>query len=88
MKIINKNVYKIMFGLEFLNAGEVKEFEDKKVIDMLLSQPNVEEYVAIEDAKNLEEENRKLKEELAKATTKTTTTKKSTTTKSTTKKGK
>lgn len=78
MKIINKNVYNIMFGLEFLKAGEIKEIEDEKLIEMLLNQPNVEEYVAVEDAKKLEEENKKLKEELAKATKQTTTTKKST----------
>ena len=78
MKIINKNTYNIMYGLEFINAGEVKDIEDEKVIKMLLSQPNVEEYVDIQEAKNLEEENKKLKEELAKvkSTTKKTTTKK------------
>ena len=47
MKIINKNTYNIMYGLEFINAGEVKDIEDEKVIKMLLSQPNVEEYVDI-----------------------------------------
>lgn len=78
MKIINKNTYNIMYGLEFINAGEVKDIEDEKVVKMLLSQPNVEEYVDIQEAKNLEEENKKLKEELAKvkSTTKKTTTKK------------
>lgn len=78
MKIINKNAYNIMYDLEFINAGEVKNIEDEKVAKMLLSQPNVEEYVDIQEAKNLEEENKKLKEELAKAkiTTKKTTTKK------------
>ena len=78
MKIINKNTYNIMYGLEFINAGEVKDIEDKKVIKMLLSQPKVEEYVDIQEAKNLEKENKKLKEKLAKvkSTTKKTTTKK------------
>lgn len=66
MKIVNKNIYKIMFGMEFLNAGEVKDFDDKNIIKMLLAQPNVEEFVAVEDAKKIEEENKKLKEELEK----------------------
>lgn len=75
MKIINKNCYNIMFGLEFLKANEVKDVEDKKTIKMLLAQPGVEEYVNIEEAKKLEEENKQLKAQLekqAKATTKTT----------------
>ena len=66
MKIINKNVYKIMFGTEFINTNEVKEINDKKVLNLLLNQPNVEEYVDVKELKNIEEENKKLKEELAK----------------------
>ena len=64
MKIINKNLYKVMYGLEFINPNEVKEIEDKKILANLLSQPNVEEFVAVEDAKKLEDENDKLKKEL------------------------
>lgn len=66
MKIINKNLFKIMYGMEFINAGEVKEVEDK-IAKILLNQPNVEEYVDVEDVKKVEEENKKLKEELTKA---------------------
>lgn len=66
MKIINKNVYNIMFGMEILKVGEIRDFQDKDLIKMLLAQPNVIEYVAVEDVKNLEEENKKLKEQLAK----------------------
>lgn len=66
MKIINKNIYKIMFGKEFIMPNEVKDVEDKKMLKILLNQPNVEEYVDIEELKVVEEENKKLKEQLAK----------------------
>jgi hypothetical protein len=66
MKIINKNIYKIMFGKEFIMPNEVKEIEDEKILKILLNQPNVEEYVDIEELKVVEEENKKLKEQLAK----------------------
>lgn len=66
MKIINKNIYKIMFGKEFIMPNEVKEIEDTKILKILLNQPNVEEYVDIEELKVVEEENKKLKEQLAK----------------------
>ena len=67
MKIKNNNEFKIMFGMDFINAGEVKEVEDKEIIKMLLSQPNVEEFIDKEDLKKVEEENKKLKEELKEA---------------------
>ena len=64
MKIINNNEYKIMYGVEFINSKEVKEIEDKEIVKLLLSQPNVEEFVDKADLKKVEEENKKLKEEL------------------------
>lgn len=63
MKIINKNTYNIMFGMNFIKAGEVKDFDDK-IAKELLKQPNVEEFVDKDDLKAIEEENKKLKEEL------------------------
>lgn len=66
MKIINKNIYKILFekdGLQFLNPNEVKDL-DEKTAEKLLKHPNVEEFVAVEDVKNLEDENAALKKEL------------------------
>ena len=69
MKLINKNSYNIMFGMDFLKAGEVKDIDDKTA-KLLLNQPNVEEYIAVEDAKKLEEEVKALKAELKKTTTK------------------
>lgn len=66
MKIINKNIYKIMFGKEFIMPNEAKEIEDEKMLKILLNQPNVEEYIDIKELKVVEEENKKLKEQLAK----------------------
>lgn len=63
MKIINKNLYKVMYGLEFINPNEVKDLDDKTAKE-LLKHPNIEEYVAVEDVKNLEDENAELKKEL------------------------
>jgi len=64
MKIINKNKYRVMYGLEFINPDEVKEV-DNKIAKDLLKHPNIEEYVGVEDVKNLEGENEKLKKQLA-----------------------
>lgn len=63
MKIINKNEYNIMYGMEFINAGEVKDVDDKTA-KLLLNHPNVEKFVAVEEAKKLEDENAALKKEL------------------------
>jgi len=70
MKIVNKNVYKIMFGKEFIMPNEVKDIEDNKMLKILLNQPNVEEFVDVEELKEIEKENKKLKEQLAKEKTK------------------
>ena len=67
MKIINRNQYNIMYGMEFINAGEIKEITKKEDIKLLLAQPNVEEYADVKDLKAIEEENKKLKEELEKS---------------------
>lgn len=70
MQVQNNNTYSIMYGKEFLKAGEIKEVSDKEA-KMLLAQPNVVEYVSKKQVNALEEENKKLKEQLAKSTTKT-----------------
>ena len=73
MKIQNNNTYSIMYGMNFIKAGEVVEVDDKTA-KLLLNQPNVVEYVSKEQVEDLEKENQKLKEQLAKAkATKTTT---------------
>lgn len=53
-----------MYGLEFINPDEVKDV-DSKIAKLLLTQPNVEEFIAVEDAKKLEDENAELKKKLA-----------------------
>lgn len=75
MKVENKNAYSIMYGLEFIKAGEVKDVDDKTA-KLLLNHPNVVEYVSKEQVANLEEENKKLKEQLAKVKTTKNTSKK------------
>lgn len=70
MKIINKNIYKIMFDKEFILPNEVKDVENKNILKILLNQPNVEEFVDVEELKEIEKENKKLKEQLAKEKTK------------------
>ena len=63
MKIENKNTYSIMYGMEFIKAGEVKDVDDK-VAELLLTQPNVVEYVSKEQVASLELENEELKKKL------------------------
>ena len=65
MKIKNNNTYSIMFGMDFIKAGEVLDL-DEKTAKALLNHPNVEEYVSKEQVEDLEAENKKLKEQLAK----------------------
>lgn len=64
MKIKNNNTYSIMFGMDFIKAGEVLDLDDK-IAEALLKHPNVEEYVSKEQVEDLEAENKKLKEQLA-----------------------
>ena len=74
MKLINKSVRAYIAFDTVIKAGEVIETDDKKVINILLSQPGVEEHVDKQNVKTLEEENKKLKEQLEtkKATKKVT----------------
>lgn len=64
MKLENKSkrAY-IAFGVR-INAGEVKDIDDKKVIDILLKQPDIVEYADIKEQEELIEENKRLKEQL------------------------
>lgn len=73
MKLINKSDRAYIAYNTVIKPEEVIETNDKKVLDILLKQPGVEEYVDKEDIKKIEEENAKLKEELAKKTVKKTT---------------
>lgn len=64
MKLENKSkrAY-IAFGVR-INAGEVKDIDDKKVIEILLKQPDIVEYADIKEQEELIEENKRLKEQL------------------------
>lgn len=64
MKIQNNNKYSVMYGMEFIKAGEVKEV-DNKTAKLLLNHPNIVEYVSKEQVADLELENESLKKELA-----------------------
>ena len=68
MQIKNNNTYSIMFGTDFIKAGEILDVDDK-IAKLLLAHPNVEEYVSKEQVEDLEAENKKLKEQLVKAKT-------------------
>ena len=63
MQIKNNNTYSIMYGMDFIKAGEVKEV-DAETAKLLLKSPNVEEYVTKKQVKALEDENAQLKEQL------------------------
>lgn len=67
MLLKNNNNYNIMFDMDFIKAGEIKEIKDEQVAKFLLSQPGIEEHIDKKQAKALEEENAKLKEELKEA---------------------
>lgn len=67
MKIQNNNAYSIMFGMEFIKAGEVLDV-DEKTAKLLLTHPNVVEYVSKEQITDLEKKCEELEAKLAKAT--------------------
>ena len=62
MKLINKSPRNYIAFDTVLEAGKVLEVTDSKVANILKTQPDVEEYVDIEEVKKLKEENKKLKE--------------------------
>lgn len=78
MKLINNENRAYIAYNTTIMPKQIVETTDKKTIDILLKQPGVEEYVDKEDIKKIEEENAKLKKELAKKEIKKATTKKST----------
>lgn len=63
MKLINKSPRNYMAFDTILEAGKVLDIADSKTINILKTQPGVEEYIDIEEVKKLKEENKKLKEE-------------------------
>jgi len=73
MKIINKAERAYIAFTTVIKPEEIIEVTDKKVIDILIKQPGVEEFIDKKEAKALEEENAKLKEQLKEVKAKKTT---------------
>jgi len=71
MKLINNSPRNYIAFDTVLEAGKVLEVKDSKTANILKTQPDVEEYVDVEEVKKLKEENEKLKEEAKKTKTKT-----------------
>lgn len=63
MKLINKAERPYIAFATVVKPNEIIEVADKKVIEILVKQPGVEEYVDKKDVEKLKEENKKLKEE-------------------------
>ena len=63
MKLINKSTRNYIAFDVVLEAGKVLDVTNSKAANILLTQPDVEEYVDIEEVKKLKEEVKQLKEE-------------------------
>lgn len=63
MKLINKSPRNYIAFDTVLKAGEVLDIQDTKIINILKTQPEVEEYVDKEDVKKLQEEIKELKKQ-------------------------
>ena len=63
MKLINKSPRNYIAFDIVLEAGKVKEINNSKAVNILKTQPGVEEYIDIEEVKELKKEVAKLKEE-------------------------
>lgn len=63
MKLINKSPRNYMAFDTTLKTGEILDITDSKTVNILKTQPGVEEYIDLEEVKKLKEENEKLKEE-------------------------
>ena len=66
MKLINKSTRNYVAFDVVLEAGKVLDVTNSKAANILLTQPDVEEYVDIEEVKKLKEEAKKAKEEAKK----------------------
>lgn len=67
MKLINNSTRNYIAFDTILEAGKVLDIKDSKTVNILKTQPGVEEYIDKEEVKKLKEENKKLKEAEAKA---------------------
>ena len=76
MKLINNAERAYVAYNTAIYPKQTIEVEDKKVLDILLAQPGVKEFIDINTAKNIEKENQELKKEIESIKTKKTITKK------------
>ena len=72
MKLINNSPRNYIAFDVLLEAGKVVEIEDSKTINILKTQPGVEEYIDKAEVEKLKEEVKKLKEETKKEAKKET----------------
>lgn len=66
MKLENKSTRAYIAYDVVLKAGEILEVDNAKAIELLLKQPDVHKCIDEAETKKLAEENKKLKQELAK----------------------
>lgn len=69
MKLINKSPRNYIAFDIILEAGKVLDVADTKTANILLTQPDVEQYIDPQEVEKLKEENKKLKEEAKKEKT-------------------
>lgn len=67
MKLINNSPRNYIAFDTILEAGKVLDIKDSKTVNILKTQPGVEEYIDLDEVKKIKEENEKLKEAKAKA---------------------
>lgn len=67
MKLINKSTRNYIAFDTVLEAGKVLDIKDTKTINILKTQPDVEEYIDREEVEKLKKEAAKAKEEAKKA---------------------
>lgn len=67
MKLINKSTRNYIAFDIILEAGKVLDIKDSKTVNILKTQPGVEEYIDIEEVEKLKKEAAKAKEEAKKA---------------------
>ena len=67
MKLINNSPRNYIAFDTIIEAGQILEIQDSKTINILKTQPGIEEYIDKEEIKKLKEEAAKAKEEAKKA---------------------
>lgn len=81
MKLINNSPRNYIAFDTILEAGKILEIKDSKTVNILKTQPGVEEYIDKEQVEELKKELKELKKEVKEENKKSSKTKKSTKTK-------